>query len=349
MSVSDAIRLRGRTRWSMAAKCPRMCAYGLLGAEPAEPDERTKRLWRRGRQLGADVANDFAAKYGEDQVVREKAIQWPDGGLPLGELHTDVFVKPEKMAVEVKSSTSPASILDDAITQLGGEIRYDTDAEVGCLAIVDPTGWRDTELIPVLLTAELQERVEAIAQQVVGAAAGGEMPKRVCEKPSDGRGKFCPFVDVCFSDWQAPDPLNLDGDVAELLVEYKLAQDDEKAAKAVVGEKETRRKELGEQLAGWELLPGVEYVGPGVRAKRTHVAASEKLSYSTLKKAGVLQSSIWTPEHDELIAPFVKLSGAHDRWKVDLVGATTVSSTAAEDFGDDAPWTDEDLEGTLGG
>lgn len=344
MTAPADIRLRGRTRWSMAAKCPRMCAYALLGADPEEPNDRTKRLWRRGRQLGADVADDFAAKYGEDNVVREKAIPWPDSGLPLGELHTDVFVKPEKMAVEVKSAMSPASILDDAITQLGGEIRYDDDAQVGCLAIADPTGWRDIELIPVLLTDELQERVESIAGQVVTAANGGDMPARVCQKPSDGRGKFCPFVDVCFADWQAPDPLDLDGDVARLALELKEAQDVERARKAEVKDAEERRKELAEQLAGWELVPGMDYVGSGVKVRRTHVGDSPRFSFSKADKAGIFKSPIWTSAHEELIAPFVSLSGSHDRWAVTVSDRRNVPASS-EDFGDDAPWSDEDLLG----
>lgn len=349
MTVTDDIRLRGRTRWSAAAKCPRMCAYGLLGADPAEPDERTKRLWRRGRQLGADLANDFAAKYGEENVVREKAVPWPDNGLPLGELHTDLFVKPEKMAVEVKSATSPASILDDAITQLGGEIRYDEEAEVGCLAIVDPTGWRDVELLPVFLTDELQERVENIAAQVVTAANGGPLPGRVCERPSDGRGKFCPFVDICFADWQAPDPLDLSSEIAQLAVDYKQVQEEEAAAKKAAAAVEARRKAIGEQLAGWELGSGCDYAGHGVVLRRTHVGDSPRFSYSKAEKAGVFSSPLWTPQHDALIEPFVSRSGAHDRWTVKIVSESTAPKPRGEDFGDDAPWTDMDLGETLGG
>lgn len=351
MTVTDDVRLRGRTRWSAAAKCPRQAAYGLLGAEPAEPDERTKRLWRRGRQLGADVANDFAAKYGEDDIVREKAVEWPDNGLPIGELHTDVFVKSQKMSVEVKSSTSPASILDDAITQLGGEIRYDADAEVGCLAIVDPTGWRELELLPVILTDELTERVEDIAAQVVTAANGGPLPERVCCKPSDGKGKFCPFIDICFTDWQAPDPLDLSEDIAQLAVDLKQAQDEERVAKQAVTLAETRRKEISAQLSGWELVPGMDYLGNGIKLKRTKVDDSPRFSYSKAQKAGVFSSPLWTPEHEALISPFVGLSGGHDRWKVDVVSESSApkASAGVSDEWGEAPWTDADLEGTLGG
>lgn len=339
MAVRPETRLRGRTRWSYAAKCPRMCSYALLGTEPEEPSERTKRLWRRGRQIGAAVADDFAAKYGEDNIVREKAVEWPDHDLPLGELHTDVYVAAEKMAVEVKSSTSPASVLDDAITQLGGEIRYDDDAAVGCLAIADPTGWEETSMIPVLLTDELQERVESIAAQVVDAARTGVLPDRVCQKPSDARGKMCPFADTCFDGWVRPDPKALEPDVAVLARELKAAQEAEKAAKAPVAALEARRKELSAQLAEWELASGIEYAGDGVRVTRTQVADSEKLSLSTIKKAGM-----WTPDLAVQLGPFVKASGGHDRWKVidDTPAAVTASD---EDWGDEAPWTSEDLLG----
>lgn len=335
MSAATDTRLRGRTRWSMAARCPRMAAYGLLGAEPEEPSERTKRLWRRGRQIGAAVADDFAAKYGEEEIVREKAVEWPTEGLPLGELHSDVFVKPEAMAVEVKSATSPSSILDDAITQLGGEILYDAEAEVGCLAIADPTGWNETSLIPVILTDELQERVESIAAQVVDSARTGVLPDRVCQKPSDARGRMCSFAEVCFTDWTPPHPLKLDDDIANVARELKAAQDAERSGKAVVAEAEARRKELSTQLAEWELVPGMEYVGAGVRVTRTKVADTEKLSLTTVKKAG-----LWTPELAGQLGPFVKASGGHDRWKVI---EDTPAAIEEGDWGDDAPWTDEDL------
>lgn len=314
-----------------------MATYGLFGAEPEEPSERTKRIWRRGRQMGAAVADDFATKHGEENVIREKAVEWPNHTLPLGELHTDVYVLPDRMAVEVKSSTSPASILDDAITQLGGEIFYDEDADIGCLAIADPSGWSDTQYLPVVLTDELQERVESIAQEVVDASRTGTLPNRVCGKPSDGHGKFCPFINVCFDGWQPPDPLHLPGDAALIALRLKAVQDLEREARSIAKTHEEERKQLSVDLAGFDLVPGLEYSGAGARVIRTHVAATEKLSLTTLKKAGML-----TPELELVLRPFIKASGEHDRWKIEPDDSVPTD----EDFGS-VPW-DDDGEGTFG-
>jgi hypothetical protein len=187
-------RLRGRTRWSAASKCSRWAALGLLGAEPSEPTPRQQRLWRRGRQLGADRAQQLEERFGAENVIREKAVPWPTKGLPLGELHVDAFVIPEKMAIEVKSSTSPTSILESAITQLAGEMHFDPEAENGALMVVDPSGWNEDILVPVLLTNELVERVEGIAADVAGAAKGGALPDCVCASPGACRMMGCPFT-----------------------------------------------------------------------------------------------------------------------------------------------------------
>ena len=351
-TASDDVRLRGRTRWSMASRCARMASYGLIGTEPdpISPAQARlqRRLFRRGRRIGDEVMDDFSEKYGEENIIREHASVWPDEGLPLGELHADGFVIPEKMAVEVKSSTSPSSILDSAIVQLGGEIRWNPDAEIGCLAIADPTGSNETELLPVILTDELTERVEGIAAQVVESARTGELPPRVCSKPSDARGRMCPFAATCFEGWQAPDPLDLSEDIAQLAVDLKQAQDEERVAKQAIVLAETRRKEIAAQLSGWELVPGMDYLGNGIKLKRTKVDDSPRFSYSKAVKAGVFSSPIWTPEHEALISPFLALSGGHDRWKVDVVSESSAPKASGDEWGETAPWDDADLEGTLG-
>jgi len=338
VSTATDTRLRGATRWSTTAKCPRQASYAFLGVEPEPPSDQTRRFWRRGRQLGADVADDFAAKYGEENIIREKAIPWPaPPDLPVGELHSDVFVIPEKMVVEVKSSRSPASILDTAITQLGGELLFDPEAESAALAIVDPTGFKDTTFIPVLMTEELQERVESYAGQVVEATRGGDLPARVCGKPSDGHSKFCPFIAHCFEGWQKPDPSHLPGDAALIALNLKAVQDQERAAKGVLKPIEEERKRLAGELAAFDLVPGVEYSGAGALVTRTHVGDTERLSLTTLKKAGM-----WTPELEVQLLPFVTASGAHDRWRVER----DESVPDEDDFGG-VPWDDDD-EGMLG-
>lgn len=337
MSSATDTRLRGRTRWSLAARCPRLAVYAYRGTQQAEPSERTKRIWRRGRQLGAAVADDLEAKYGPDEIERERAVPWPDTGMPLGELHTDVHVRRDRLAVEVKSTGHPAGLMDSAILQLGGEILFDQDADQGCLAIADPTGWNETQLIPVVLTADLEEKVRDVADQVATAISSDVLPDRVCGKPADGHGRWCPFVDVCFDGWQPPDPGRLPADAALLALELHQAQQEERAARVQAAEVETRRRELAQRLAEYELAPGVEYAGAGVRVTLTRVADSERLSLATVKKAGA-----WTPEVAASLDAYVTLSGGHDRWKVVRDPSAPVS---AGDFGERVPWDDPEEDG----
>lgn len=318
----------------MAARCSRMAAYGLLGETPEEPSEHLKLLWIRGKMdEGWWIENVLAPKVGLENITREKAVPWPATGLPIGELHEDAFVATEGMPYEIKSHAG-GQIMDSDFLQLKGALHYDQDVapdggpKVGALVVID----RDLkwEALPVFLTPDDVEEIEQRAADVIRAGKTGELPDRVCEKPSDARGHLCPFADTCFAGWQRPDPKHLDGDIALLAIELGHAQDAERAARKIASEHEAVRKELAERLAGWELEPGVEYMGAGVRVKRTHVNDVERLSYSELKKSGMLDEELAAR-----LGPFVSRSGAHDRWKV-------VADAEAElidaDFGDEAPF-----------
>ena len=61
-------RLQGRARWSHAAKCSRMAALALLGAEPEEPSERQKGRMQRGKDAQVYYGKRLEAKYGADNV-----------------------------------------------------------------------------------------------------------------------------------------------------------------------------------------------------------------------------------------------------------------------------------------
>jgi hypothetical protein len=199
--TATAPRLEARSRWSHACKCPRMGAYGLLGVDPAQPTERQQGLMRRGRMLGAERYERYLLKYGEDNVIAEQPVSWP-----AGVLHPDIYLVPKKLVVEVKSSASPDSIIEDAIVQCAGQVYWHPEAEAGLVEVVSPIDLQVIAEIPVLLNDEWIERLEKIAADVVRAAAtqGRELPDRVCRKPADGIGRFCPFVDHCFEGWEPP-------------------------------------------------------------------------------------------------------------------------------------------------
>lgn len=329
MSATDT-RLKGRTRWSAASKCARWAALGLLGADPAEPSARTQRLWRRGRQLGADRADMLADKYGAENVIREKAVPWPANGLPLGELHVDAFVIPEALSVEIKSSTSPASILDSAITQLGGEMHFDPDSENGALMIVDPSGWQDDDLIPVMLTTDLIARVEQIAVDVASAAKGGPLPDCACSSPGACRSLGCPFTDTAWEGWEPPNPIALDGETAALVTELYRAKQARATLKGVYDEGDQLYKEICVRLAETGIESAVDYFAGPLKLRRTTINGRETFSLSTARKAGVLDEKTLT-----MLGPFIKIGDPHDRWNVDRIGDEPLP---AEDFGDDVPF-----------
>lgn len=337
MSATVDTRLQGRTRWSMAVRCPRQAGYALLGEEPAPESEDTLLLFERGK-MDEDwfVTHVLEPKFGADNIIRQKAVAWPADGLPVGELHGDAFVTTEGVPWEVKSRADgePA---DFDFLQLAGAIHYDPDATkgAGVLAVIDRNLGR--EYIPVVLNDEMVEQVEDIAAQVVSCARTGELPARTCSKPADGRARMCPFVATCFADWTPPDPIDLDGDIAVLALDLMHAQNRKREANQTLEQADTEYKAISARLAEHELEAGRDYIGAGVKVKRTEFPDSERFSLSKARKAG-----IWTPLDDERFNPFLTLSGGHNRWSIEQTGP---SEPTADDFGDEAPWTEADLDG----
>src|SRR6266516_8054678 len=103
-------------RWSLASRCPRQAVLHRRRA-PARPrDTREERILARGRLFEQLVAQQFTEKYGADNIQRQREFVWPGG---IG--HTDIYVINERAAIEVKSSSHPESLLNQAILQNAGE------------------------------------------------------------------------------------------------------------------------------------------------------------------------------------------------------------------------------------
>lgn len=325
MSTDTAPRLQARTRWSAAAKCPRWAALGGLGAEPAEPEERTKRIFARGKMFGWFVAEQLAAKHGEENIVREKEVPWL-----AGVLHTDVYVKPERLAVEVKSTTAPDSMLADALLQLAGEVVYDEEADSGLLVLLDPVDL-DEQFIPLALSQEMRDRVEERASLVARALQtnGEDMPDCVCATPGACRSKGCPFTDVAWEGWQAPPPLEMTAELEKGLIELYNADRERKSAKGVYDEADGRFRTLAIELLDQGIEPGSEYAGEFLSVKASSFPDVERMALSKAKKAGC-----WLPEHEHQFAPFISRSGAHTRWSFRRL----TDERLPDDFGDEAPF-----------
>ena len=333
MTVAASERLRGRTRWSAASRCPRWAALGLLGHEPAEPSDRTKRIWLRGRQLGEYVADKYALRFGLENVERERAVPWPGSGFPLGELHTDVFIVSERLAVEVKSSATPESLLEAAFTQLAGEVHFDPEAERGALHIVNPIDLEDT-VYPFVLTAEYVAKVEQIAGDIAAAGRTGTLPPCSCDSPSACHFMGCPFTAEAWKDWTPPPLEPLDDDTAEVARTLLRVKDDRAAAKVTVDVLDAEWKELVETLVARGLEPGREYVtSDGVSVKLAAFAGRETFSLSKARKAGV-----WNPALDEMLGAFVSVGDGHVRATVKPTLAVTDCGPVDLDFGDEAPF-----------
>jgi hypothetical protein len=219
-------------------------------------------------------------------VIPEKPVPWP-----AGVLHPDVFVTPERLTVEVKSSASPQSVIDDALLQLAGQVHYDPDSEHGLLEVVSPIDLSVVEAVPLILNDEWVERIEAVAEAVVraGATRGAELPDRVCGKPSDGIGHFCPFVYHCFADWQPPtvEELEVDQDVVAMVARLWEIKRERKALGETDRPLEAEAKEIQAQLDD-TLAVGTYKVGPFA----VKVGARSRESFSLKKAAGSVPSTI---------------------------------------------------------
>src|SRR3989304_7474214 len=103
--------LKGATRWSMASRCGRMAAYGLLGVDPEPPPPREQGRFARGRDTEEYIVRQLIAKHGDGNVIRQKAVPWPaPPALPLGELHSDATIVPERLPAEVTASEGGGSL-----------------------------------------------------------------------------------------------------------------------------------------------------------------------------------------------------------------------------------------------
>lgn len=338
-------RLAARSRWSAAVKCPRQAAYGLLGIPPEEERLRDDvahlmrldldGLRRRGRRLGAVRAHAYIDQYGEDNVELEREVAWP-----AGILHEDIFVRPEALAVEVKSVT-PASIdtiFDAAVLQVAGAVHFDDEAEHGMVEFVSPLDESVYECVPVTLNDDLIARVEAVAHAVAqaGMTKGAELPERVCQRPGDSAGRLCPFAGHCFDGWaeQHPPIILDDPEVVALCQSLHTLKSEYKTHSAEAKLRSEGYAEVQARLAELGVEPGVDYeIGP-FRLRRIVTAEGESFSLAKARSAGA-----WTGAHDEHFSAFLKPRAGSERWTIDRVSDEIV----AGDWGDDAPWSGEDL------
>lgn len=320
-------RLQGRARWSHAARCNsgRMAALGLLGAEPAPLTERQRGRFQRGKDAQRYVGQQFEEKYGAANIEHERAVPWPtgNGSLPIGELHEDIYVAPDKLIIEVKSSEQVDGIFDSALLQVKGQLHFDKEAEMGALMFVD-RDYQQTDMFPVVLTDDDREEIEGIAAAVVHAGKTGELPERICSRPADGIQHLCPFIGKCFEGWE-PSASDEQPDLAPQATEAYLAQRDLSEAKARLKPLEERWEAAKAALDELELPPGLEVATGQLTVKRTAVSGSERMSLSKARKLG-----LFTEADGERFSSVISHTAGHNRYTIQRVGDEPLD----QDFGD---------------
>jgi hypothetical protein len=320
-------------RWSSVRACPRKAVYEATGAPARERTDKEARILFRGKSIGRDYASFLTARYGVDAIEAERKVVWP-----LGIGHIDVYLKETKTAIEVLSSAHASdAMVQSKLLQLCGYMEHDPEVDNGMLVVLNPSDFWE-ERFPVNkdtaayqeLVAEMQARID----KVLAWRDTGEIPGRVCGKPSDAWGHFCLHADHCFEGWVKPELVpNEDPLVHELSIGLYRAKQDEHAAKERVTEAEEKRKAIQAQLA--EHLEEGEHEVGSLTIRRSVVNRKPTLDLKKALLAGAVDPAA--------IEPYMKEGATYSTWYVDRHGDAPL--IVPGEFGDEAPWNEDDLKG----
>jgi hypothetical protein len=313
-------------RLSSLARCPRQAAYQALGQPAADPPPEWSVYLNRGRIFESYVALQYEAKYGKDNVERQREIPWGSGWHG----HADIYLPAEKTIVEILSAVAPAGEqLSDKIRQVRSYLLFDPEAEKAVLHVINPSSLRRDDVMPIALTpdssAEILERVSLVQRAV--DSNGTDMPSCVCDTPTACRYRGCGYTDIAWQNWTPPEPSDLP-DEARLLAADLYAHDQAvKDAKAALDAKTDLRQQTREQLRDL-LQPGQEYQAGPLVIKRIEVTGRRTFNITAAEASGVF--------HDELLAQFSKQGESHDRWYLKRVDDEPLLT--ADDFGEAVPF-----------
>jgi hypothetical protein len=292
----------------------------------AEPPPEMQEYFFRGNVFEEIVVRQIIAKHGADDVQRQVVIPIPG----IGEGHADAYIRSLLALVEVKSSVAAypnSPIFEHGVKQLQLYIAHHPEAERGYLYMLNPNRMTPADIYTVTVNATDVLEIERERLYITEAVNGGGImvrgtDYRPCTRPSQARGKMCPFAHVCFDGWE-PDPAEEITSPAALEAASRL--------KAIKDEKRThtaaiKALEEGEKQAEAELAEHVDageaIVGPFL-VKRTHVVRQPTFQLKAYEAAGM---SV------EPLAEFFKPGSEYDTWKV-----TTATVEGDVDFGE-APY-----------
>lgn len=366
--MSATLSQRPLLRWSSTRDCGRKAIYEATGAPARDRTDREKRILFRGQRIGRDYAELLSINhntrddhrkfirarvraeeqpgsfyYGAGKVWAEKKVVWP-----LGVGHVDVWLPETATVVEILSSAhaTPTGAHSKKL-QLVGYMEHDPEARNGALVVLDPADMsEDRELVSKhdgsykALVEEMHDRI----RQVQTWDATGEMPARVCAKPSDARGHFCVYADHCFQDWTAPElPRVETPEIAELARQFyevdRLAylhnggKQDVAAFRAVLDEQgvDSAISWLRENRVG----KGIDELAQTLKARLGEAVGTAPEDF--LRDPGSYNVGALTLTRTHVVrAAYEAKASEYDKWSVRRNEDGPLP--AATDFGDEAPF-----------
>lgn len=276
--------------------------------------------------MGLYVRRQFDAKHGADNVEAERPIAWGNGWTG----HADLYVRPEKLLIEVVSTVG--GNIDHKIRQVKLYLLHDTEAENAAVYVVNPSSLDREELFPVFVTDDDLDELHGLVDLMQHAAETGELPPCVHTSPTGCKFSGCPFTAAAFEGWEPPDPVDVSGTPAfrSLAAEFYQRRRAREGAKALLEAADAEYAETKAALA--ELMtPDLPYTAGPLELKRTMVRGRETFSYARAKQAGVI-----TPALEEALQPFVKVSDGYSTISIRRVSDEPVLSP--DEFGDEAPF-----------
>lgn len=271
-------------RASELSRCPRMAAGRGIGWTHDAYDEQTRRYFARGHLYTEYVARQLRAKHGAMNVLSEVEVEWP-----LGTGHADLYIVPERLLVEVKSTVTPTTsspMFEMAVEQLRIYLRFHPDAEQGALYLINPSDLSREDVFRVELTDEDRKRIDAAVHSVqLALHHDDDLPARICEKPSQARGRLCPFAGPCFEGWEEPEAEEITSpDALAAASELAAIKADERTHREALKALEESRRETQDRLG--QFVPVGDSVVGGFAVKRIHKTRAPQFSEKAAQAAG---------------------------------------------------------------
>lgn len=349
MAATDTVALR----WSSVRDCPRKAVYEATGAPSRDRTVNEHRQLYRGRSVGhdwvvsvasekmwkvwVDSGSDYwlppdlkAATEDQADAIAELRVQWE-----MGVGHADLYIRETDTVVEVLSSQNPTGdMIRSKLIQARGYTRA-LDASNLALIVVNPATLEEDRVIVTEGSPQWDDLATECDQRLAQLAAWRDtahLPARVCTTPGDAYGHFCLYAHHCFDGYQPAEREEIDSEQAQMLA-IRLATIKNQRRQVAATDKtlEAEQKEIQAELD--PLIPAGDWQIGGYRLKRSVRAGRRSFDFDRAQNDSRIPTS--------LLDEFTKISQPYSVWDVEQTGPTKVYAD------DEAPWTDDDLEGPV--